>query len=227
MNIVRALIAVLVFSSVLYAGELEVFERIEFRGARNLDRYGIIRKSGARVNSKGVVIDTDSLKDLLESNIMVRSSTLSREGNKLIVEIDEKYPLYMTLMVDKQQSVPVLLDEKMNIIESGLFFKTDMPIIILSKDYAESAEGYKTVTGLFELLKGISSGKPEFTGEMDEITVVSPGELKVKLRKRKTLFVIKNELNGFVRLEKTAAYLDAAVHYPGYLDLRGNMALIR
>jgi len=49
----------------------------------------------------------------------------------------------------------------------------------------------------------------------------------VKLRKRKTLFVIKNELNGFTRLEKTAAYLDAALRYPEMLDLRGNMALVR
>lgn len=226
MRISCALAAIL-FATALYAEKIEFFERIEFRGAKNLDRYGVIRMSRAKGNSKGIVIDTDSLKEVLEKNIIVKSSSFSREGNTLIVEVEEKYPLYMTMMVDKQQSVPVLLDEKMNIVESGLFFRTDMPIIILGREYADSDEGKNTLLSLFEVLKTLKNGKNVFVDELEEIKMDSPAELKVKLKKRKTLFVIKNELNGFVRLEKTAAYLDGAVRYPEFLDLRGNMVLVR
>jgi len=183
--------------------------------------------SRAKSNSKGIIIDTDSLKDVLEKNIMVKNSTLSREGAALIVDIEEKYPLFTALLVDKQQSIPVLLDENMNIIESGLFFRTDMPIIILGREYADSDEGKNTLLSLFEVLKTLKNGKNVFVDELEEIKMDSPAELKVKLKKRKTLFVIKNELNGFVRLEKTAAYLDGAVRYPEFLDLRGNMVLVR
>lgn len=227
MRRISALVLIFFLSSVLYAEKIEFFEKIEFRGVKNLDRFNVIRMSRAKSNSKGIIIDTDSLKDVLEKNIMVKNSTLSREGAALIVDIEEKYPLFTALLVDKQQSIPVLLDENMNIIESGLFFRTDMPIIILGREFADSVEGKNTLLLLFEFLKTLKNGKNLFVHELEEIKIDSPAELKVKLKKRKTLFVIKNELNGFVRLEKTAAYLDAAVRYPEFLDLRGNMVLVR
>ncbi len=223
-----SLIAVLLLlSSAVYAEKIEFFEKIEFRGVKNLDRYRVIQNSRAKVSRKGIVIDTDSLNDVLAKNVMIKSSSLGREGNTLIIEVEEKYPLFMTLMVDKQQSIPVLIDEKMNIVETGLFFRTDMPIIILKKEYADSEEGYRRMTDFFELLKRIRTENSLLMNEIDEITIETPIELKVKLRKRKTLFMIKNELNGFVRLEKTAAYLDTALRYPESLDLRGNMVLVR
>ena len=227
MRRISALVLIFFLTSALYAEKIEFFEKIEFRGVKNLDRFNVIRMSRAKSNSKGIIIDTDSLKDVLEKNIMVKNSTLSREGAALIVDIEEKYPLFTALLVDKQQSIPVLLDENMNIIESGLFFRTDMPIIILGREYADSDEGKNTLLSLFEVLKTLKNGKNVFVDELEEIKMDSPAELKVKLKKRKTLFVIKNELNGFVRLEKTAAYLDGAVRYPEFLDLRGNMVLVR
>lgn len=227
MRITFSFMALLIIVSAVYAEKIEFYEKIEFRGTKNLDRYAVIRMSRAKANNKGIVIDTDSLKDVLEKNIMLKSSSLSREGNALIIEVEEKYPLFMTLLVDKQQSVPVLLDEKMNIVESGLFFRTDMPIIISGREYADSEEGGRTLMALFELLKVMNSEKGAFINELEELKIESPADLKVKLRKRKTLFMIKNELNGFVRLEKTAAYLDAAAHFPEFLDLRGNMVLVR
>ncbi|HOP29444.1 MAG TPA: hypothetical protein PK293_05540 [Spirochaetota bacterium] len=227
MRLPAALMVFFFLSPALYAEKIEFFEKIEFRGAKNLDRYDVIRMSRAKADEKGIIIDTDSLKEVLEKNIMVKNSSLSREGNSLVVEIVEKYPLFTALLVDKQQSIPVLLDEKMNIVESGLFFRTDMPIIILSREYADSAEGKNTLLSVFELLMALKNGNGAFADELEEVMIDSPAELKVKLRKRKTLFVIKNELNGFLRLEKTAAYLDASARYPEYLDLRGNMVLVR
>jgi hypothetical protein len=227
MRLLTALSVLLIFSSAIYAEKIEIFEKIEFRGAKNLDRYNTIRMSRAKANKKGIIIDTDSLKGVLEKNVIVKNSSLSREGNSLIVEVEEKYPLFMVLMVDKQQSIPVLLDEKMNIVESGLFFRTDMPIIITGREYADSGDGSQNLSTLFEVLKALKNAKGVFADELEEIRIDTPAELKVKLRKRKTLFVIKNELNGFVRLEKTAAYLDAAARSPEILDLRGNMVLVR
>lgn len=227
MRLTLALAFLLILSSAIYAEKIEVFEKIEFRGAKNLDRYNVIRMSRAKANNKGIIIDTDSLKETLEKNVMVKSSSLTREGNSLVVEVEEKYPLFMTMLVDKQQSIPALFDEKMNLIESGLFFRTDMPIIISGREYSESDEGTQTLLSLFELLKTLKNERGSIVDELEEVKIDTPAELKVKLRKRKTLFVIKNELNGFVRLEKTAAYLDAALRYPEFLDLRGNMVLVR
>jgi cell division septal protein FtsQ len=90
MRRISALVLIFFLSSALYAEKIEFFEKIEFRGVKNLDRFNVIRMSRAKSNSKGIIIDTDSLKDVLEKNIMVKNSTLSREGAALICNIEEK-----------------------------------------------------------------------------------------------------------------------------------------
>jgi hypothetical protein len=61
----------------------------------------------------------------------------------------------MLLVVDDNQSVPTLLMKKINIVESGLFFKTDMPIIILQRNFLDAEEGYSALLNLFERLKNL------------------------------------------------------------------------
>ena len=80
MRLLTALSVLLIFSSAIYAEKIEIFEKIEFRGAKNLDRYNTIRISRAKANKKGIIIDTDSLKGVLEKNVIVKNSTPSCLG---------------------------------------------------------------------------------------------------------------------------------------------------
>ena len=202
-------------------------ERIEFRGIKNADKYEIVRNSKAMASEKGIFVNVDNLKAVLENNVMVRKFDVSVDGRQLTVTVDERYPLFMLLIVEKNISVPTLSDEKGNIIDSGRFFQTDMPIIILRKDFFEDEDGRARLIVLFNDLSGINSGNRDFAAELEEVEIYSAEELRVRLRNRKTEFMIKNDINGFKRIEKTAAYLDAAGTYPGSVDLRHKRALIR
>ena len=226
----RGLIPLLFISivSVVSASDQSVYvERIEFRGIKNLDKYEVVRNSKAMVSDKGILINMESLKEVLDSNILIEKYDLSMEGRQLVITVNERYPIFMLLMVEKNISVPCISDEKGNVIDSGRFFGTDMPIIIVQKVFFDNEDQKILVRKLFENLLKIHSENSDFAGELEEVEIFSGGELRIKLKNRKTEFRIKNEMKGFKKIEKTAAYLDAAGTYPVTVDLRYKRTLIR
>ncbi len=203
------------------------FERIEFRGIKNLDKYEVVRNSKAMVSDKGILINIDSMKEVLDRHVMVKKYDLNVDGRQLVITVDERYPLFMLLIVEKNLSVPCLSDEKGNLIDSGRFFCTDMPIIIIQKLFFDNVDKKVHVMELFENLIKTQSENRDFSAELEEIELITAEEIRVKLRNRKTEFMVKNNIRGFKRIEKTAAYLDAAGKYPGTVDLRYIRTLIR
>jgi hypothetical protein len=215
-------------AAVLTGSDSSIYvERIEFRGVKNIDKYDIIRSAKAKVSEKGIIINVDYLKEVMNGSVMIENYDVDIENNLLIITIEEKYPLFMVLRVEKNISVPCLVDEKQNVIDSGRFFRTDMPIIITEKDFFESDTGSEYVKGLFDNLLQLGREKTHFSGELAEIEIINGGDLRVKLKSRKTDFIIKNDLNGFKKIEKSAAYLDAVNSYPEILNLKDKRVLIR
>jgi hypothetical protein len=226
-RIILLIIFTLSAAAVSGSDSMVYFERIEFRGVKNVDKYEIIRNAKAKVSEKGIVIDVDYLKEVMDSSIMIENYDVDIENNLLIITVEEKYPLFMVLKVEKNISVPCLVDEKRNVLDSGRFFRTDMPIIIVEKDFFENDDNFSYLKGLFDNLTQIGNEKSNFSGELAEIEIYPGRDLRVKLKSRKTDFIIKNELNGFRKIEKSAAYLDAVNTYPERLDLKDKRVLIR
>jgi len=202
-------------------------ERIEFRGVKNVDKYDIIRNARAKVSEKGIIIDVEYLKEVMNGSVMIENYDVDIENNLMIITVEEKYPLFMVFRVEKNISVPCLVDEKINVLDSGRFFRTDMPIIITEKEFFESDGGSEYVKGLFENLLQLGRERTLFAGELAEIEIIHGRDLRVKLKSRKTDFIIKNDLNGFKKIEKSAAYLDAVNFYPESLNLKDKRVLIR
>jgi len=226
-RIILTLIIILA-SAALSASDSSVYvERIEFRGIKNIDKYEIIRNSKAKISDKGIVINTDLLKQVMNSSVMIENYDLDIKKNLLVVTVEEKYPLFMMLRVEKNISIPCLVDEKINVLDTGRFFRTDMPIIIADKDFFENESNAACIKGLFDNLAEIGRNKSDFIGELSEIEIYNGGDLRVKLKNRKTDFLIKNDMNGFRKIEKCAAYLDDINSYPERLDLKDKRILIR
>ncbi len=202
-------------------------ERIEFRGVKNVDKYEIIRNAKAKVSEKGIIIDVDYLKEVMNGSIMIESYDVEIEKNQIIITVEEKYPLFMVLRVEKNISVPCLVDEKRNVLDSGRFFRTDMPIIIVEKDFFENERNDSYLKGLFGNLSQLGRERSDFAVELAEVEIYPGKDLRVKLKSRKTDFIIKNDLNGFSKIEKSAAYLDAVNSYPEMLNLKDKRILIR
>jgi hypothetical protein len=142
--------------------------------------------------------------------------------------ISEKvYPLFMIFKVDRDISVPCLVDENGNVIDSGRFFKTDMPIIIIEKNFLEDARNSEYIKILFNNLIHIAKRRGIFSEELAEIRINRDMDLIVTLKNRRTYFIVKNSLSGFKRIEKSVAYFDAVNTYPEVINLNDKRALIR
>ena len=137
------------------------------------------------------------------------------------------YPLFMVFKVDKDISVPCLVDENVNVTDSGRFFKTDMPIIIIEKNFFEDTRNNEYTKILFNNLIWITKSGWIIAEELAEIKINRDMDLTVTLKNRRTDFIIKNSLSGFKKIEKSAAYFDAVNIYPEVINLNDKRALIR
>ena len=200
---------------------------IEFRGIRNVDRLEIIKNSNAKNSKVGILIDIKSLSKVMDSDVKIKDYSIAVDKNILVISVEEIYPLFMIFRIDNDISVPCLVDENRNVLYSGRFFKTDMPIIVIEKNFFEDSRNSEFIKILFANLINIAEERGVFSGELAEIKIKRDMNLTVTLKNRRTSFIIKNSLSGFKKIEKSAAYLDAVNTYPEIIDLNAKRILIR
>jgi hypothetical protein len=208
-------------------GTVEFQGNIEFRGTINVSGREIVRRAGIKSQGKGFAVDMDLLKQVLDSNRMISSYTIDNANGNLVVNVRELYPLFMFFVVDKELSVPVLVDDNMNVLASGSFFETDMPVIIVRRQEFDQGADNTEIGNLLGSLKQLKAGKTGLSGELQEIEITGKNTLRVLLRGRRTSFTMWNSMSGFRRLERTAALLDQAGRYPDSIDLREDSVLVK
>ena len=225
----KTVIVLMILFSVSAAGSDSLVEvkGIEFRGIKSVDKLEIIKNSNVRTSTEGILIDIKSLKNAINSDVKIKDYEITVDKNILIISVVEIYPLFMIFKVDNDISVPCLVDENRNVLYSGRFFKTDMPIIVIEKDFFEDAHNSGYIKILFNNLIHIAEKMGALAGELAEIKIKRDMNLAVALKNRRTNFIIKNSLSGFKRIEKSAAYLDAVNTYPEIMDLNDKRVLIR
>lgn len=201
--------------------------KIEFRGTINVSGHDIVRRAGIKNRGNGFSADMDVLKQVLDSDERISSYTIGSSNGILVVNIQERYPLFMFFVVDKELSVPVLVDDNMNVIVSGRFFETDMPIIIVRRQEFEQGSDSVELENLLGSLRKLRSGKSVICGELQEIELAGENTLRVLLRSRRTRFTLWNSMAGFRRLDRTAALLDQYGRYPDSIDLRDDSVLVK
>lgn len=220
--------AALMLCAVPAMTETAVFPgNIEFRGTINVSGREIVRRSGVKSQGKGFSVDMDLLKQVLDSNRMISSYTIENANGNLVVNVRELYPIFMFFVVDKELSVPVLVDDNINVLASGSFFETDMPIIIVRRQEFDQGADNIEIRNLLGSLKQLKAGKTVLSGELQEIEITGKNTVKVLLRGRRTRFLMWNSMSGFRRLERTAALLDQAGRYPDSIDLRDDSVLVK
>ena len=229
MNMKKFIIALIILFpvSAFSSDSLVDVKGIEFRGIKNVDKLGIIKNSNARTSKEGILVDIKSLSKVMDSDVKIKDYNITVDKNILIISVEEIYPLFLIFRVDNDISVPCLVDENRNVLYSGRFFKTDMPIIIIEKKFFEDSRNSGFIKILFTNLINIAETRGVFSGELAEIKIKRDMNLNVTLKNRRTSFIIKNSLSGFKKIEKSAAYLDAVNTYPEIIDLNAKRALIR
>ena len=223
----RVLLFFLFFTTAVYGEDVITVLRVEIRGLVNLDRFDIMKDVRSGVKDKQIVIDVASLKRELDKNILIKDYRITGEQDSLIITVAEKYPVFNLVLIDENQSVPYLVDRDINILDSKRFFKTDMPIITAERALFEAGAGKNITAGSIGRLMSVKKEKPFLLVELAEISIYSADRIYVTMKNRRTLFVLENDYSGFLKLEKTAAFLDNRGSYPQSIDLRDNTVLVR
>jgi hypothetical protein len=225
----RCFVIVLLFfaAASVYSEDVITVTRLEIRGLVNLDRLDIMKDVRTGVKDNNIVIDVSSLKRALEKNILVKDYRLTGEKDTLVITVAENYPVFNMVISDENQSIPYLVDGGLNILDSGRFFKTDMPIITAERVLFETGTGRKTAADIIKNLIKVKKQNPLFAGELAEVDIYSMESINIKLKSRRTVFLVKNSYSGFMKLEKAAAFLDKKKIYPHNIDLRDDMVLVR
>lgn len=227
MRICFTIISLFIAAASVYSEDVITVAKVEIRGLVNIDRLDIMRDVRTGVKDNQILIDVDSLKRELEKNILVKDYRLSGEKDTLVITVAENYPVFNIVISDENQSIPYLVDRGLNILDSGRFFKTDMPIITAERVLFETGTGRKIAGDIIKNLVKIKKQKTVLSGELSEIDIHSAESLSVKLKNRKTVFLVNNSYSGFMKLEKAAAFLDKRDKYPQNIDLRDDMVLVR
>lgn len=217
----------LILTTAVYSEDIITVARVEIRGLVNLDRFDILKDVRTGVKEKQILIDVESLKGELDKNILIKDYRLTGEQDTLVITVAEKYPVFNLVLIDENQSVPYLVDSGINILDSKRFFKTDTPIITAERVLFETGDGRNITAGIISRLMSVKKEKPFLLGELAEINIYSAERINVILKNRRTLFVLENNFSGFLKLEKTAAFLDNRGSYPLSIDLRDNIVLVR
>jgi hypothetical protein len=200
---------------------------IEFRGLKYLSRYEIINAASAKIEREGIVIDVDGLREYLKSSPYVKSFRVKEERGRIAVTVIENEPALVLALKKKGTVVSFELDERLRVLSSGGVRAFDRPVIIIAEDDTPGGEFSRRVKGLISLVRELKRrGLPVYR-EIDEIDLSAGPYAVVKLRGRKTRFVVEPDLEHLSALNYIAGYLDGRGRYPDEVVYCGNSAVMK
>ncbi len=217
----------ILFSLPVIAGDQVSVKSIHLKGLKNINKFDVLRNVKTSISGGMINIDLDSLKSALDGEVMIDNYILKKENNVLVVDIIERYPLYVVVFSGKGESVPCLVDSRMRIIKSGFFFMTDMPIIEVKSEKTENEKDFSGIAGVAEVLEKINRTNKKLLSELRCLTVQEDRKILVSLRGRRTRLLIDRSEKGFLKLDGALKVLDGREIYPEFLDLTKEIVLIR
>jgi hypothetical protein len=230
----RAAVAAVALAVSMFAGtdgsalrNVKKVTSIEFRGLKYLSRYEIISAVPAKIERDGIVIDVDGLREYLKGSPYVKSFRVKEERGRIAVTVTENEPALVIALKKKGAIISFELDERLRILSSRGVSAFDRPVIIISEDDTPGGELSRRVKGLLSLVLELGRrGLPVFR-EIDEIDLSAKPNAVVKLRGRKTRFVVEPDREHLSALNYIAGYLDGRGRYPDEVVYCGNSAVMK
>jgi hypothetical protein len=209
-----------------HAGAVWRVKAIEFKGLQLMSKYDIIR--GARVDAlpDGIAVDMDSLERALSRNSFIQSYRVDEYRGRLIVSVTEKKPELIMSVARGDRSVLYELDAAHAIISKNNVHTDRVPVLnVAAEDIAADAVTGR-IKGLFSVLARVRERNLVVYRELSEIFFDGSG-IRVILRGRKTVFAMKPDETGFLRLKYIVGYCDHEGQYPEEINLSGNEVIVR
>ena len=208
-----------------FAGESR-FKAVKLSGLKNISRYDILKNAAIRVSGEEIICDVDILKESLVRNNMIESFLIEFEGGSIAVSIKEKPIMAAVAVVTPAKTVPLVLGENFTVL--GLSKNcTQSPLFIVANREVTGNTMSAYFKKVYGLIKETETVYQQLYNEIEEVSLLKPDFLEIRLKGRPVLCRMKAEFQNLRRLNYIVGYMDASKHYPEVLDIDSDSVVIR
>ncbi|MDY6934963.1 MAG: hypothetical protein SVZ03_12185 [Spirochaetota bacterium] len=200
---------------------------IEFKGLKLLSKYEIIDEVNMKVDEDYIVVDLESLHQILEEYPLIDRFNIAFESDRLIIHIVEKIPAFLLAIRERDKVMPFELDERYRIVSVNQIHDNNLPLIIISENDIIDGVLTQRLANFLTLLKKIRDNKLSLYYEMLEIDLTDFVRAKILLKGRKTTFTLTPLEESFYKLNSGVGYLDSIRYYPDTMQIYADSGLIK
>ncbi len=200
---------------------------IEIRGLKYMTRGEILEGVRMKADGGAIVVDLVSLKSALAASRMLERSSIDISGNTLLITVRERVPAGSALLKNGNDMIPLELDRRGAVISARRVHALIRPLVVLREKDIVNGAITPEIAGLYRLLGRVRTLCPSLYREMTEVEPDGRGMILVRLRGRKTEYLLEQEPAQFLRLQYLAGHLDMKKTHARHVTLAGAGALVR
>ncbi|MCL1911298.1 MAG: hypothetical protein FWG13_03740 [Leptospirales bacterium] len=220
-----ALVLLIILPAYGFAGE-NVFKAMKLSGLKNISRHDILKNAGIRVSGEEIICDVDILKESLAKNNMIESFLIEFDGKSVLVSVKEKPVIAAVAVVTPLKTVPLILGENFTVL--GLSKNcAQSPLFIVTNREVTGNTMSAYFQKVYGLIKETETAYQSLYNEIEEVSLLKPDFLEIRLKGRPVLCRMKAEFQNLRRLNYIVGYMDASRRYPEVLDIDSDSAVIR
>lgn len=203
---------------------------IEFDNLRYISKYEIINPADIYLEGKLIVIDLNSLKNVLNSINIIESFDISIEKNekdqRLIISVKEKNPEFSLCIIDGDKYISAELDNTFQIISTGRMYKANLPLIYVFSEEINKQDISQKLKRFLNMISNLKNRNLNIINDILEIDYLSENQVKVTLEGRKTNFFLRPEFEGFENLNYAVGYFDMIKYYPDTFTMLNGYGIV-
>jgi hypothetical protein len=203
------------------------FTAVRFQGLENVSKFDIIRDAGIRVSGEEIFADVDILKKSLERNALIESFSLDSADGTLAVIVKEKAVTARAAAVTANGTVPLILGEEFAVLAVSKTAALNGPLILILGSEVTGNSMSPYFRRIYNLIKRTGTEYPALYRELDEVALLKPEFLEIRLKGRPVLCRMAAEFKNLKRLNYIIGYMDASRRYPELLEIDGDSVVIR
>lgn len=188
-----------------------VYKSVDFRGLEHLGKYEILNGAGVKVSEAGLLVDIGRLQAYLKKEPLVQDFHINSGGDRLVVTVREKKPVFLMAAVKGAQTVLFEVDARFDVLSVHRVHAVGQPLIIISQDEIVSGKLSPRIRKLLEMLSELRDGGSRLYREIAEVDAGAYPKAVLTLHGRKT--VVYLDLRHFRK--------DTLGYIVGYLDRKG------
>ena len=223
------LILILLFSFSFAEAEKDIrkVRAIEFRDLKYVSKYEIINSADIYIKGDLIVIDIESLKEILKNIPIIRSFEIIEKDQKLVISVNESEPAFSLCVLDGDKNIPVELNKDFQIISAERMYKLNYPLVFILKGELKKEGISLRVKRFLGLINDLRNRNLKIIDDILEIKYFDTEFVEVMLKGRKTVFSLKPVPEAFYKMNYAVGYFDMIKYYPDKFTMLNGSGIVK